>query len=44
MDQNRMTSVEIQAVSVEEAIRLALEQLDLQEHQVDIEILSPKLA
>jgi spoIIIJ-associated protein len=40
MDQNRMTSVEIQAVSVEEAIRLALEQLELQEHQVDIEILS----
>src|SRR5680860_674682 len=40
MDQNRMTSVEIQAVSVEEAIRLALEQLGLQQDQVDIEILS----
>jgi spoIIIJ-associated protein len=35
-----MTSVEIQAYSVEEAVRLALEQLDLNESQVDIEILS----
>jgi spoIIIJ-associated protein len=35
----RMTSVEIQAVSVEDAIRLALEQLGLTESQVDIEIL-----
>lgn len=35
-----MTSVEIQAYSVEEAVRLALEQLDLTESQVDIEILS----
>ncbi len=37
---NRMTSVEIQAFSVEEAIRLALEQLDLREDDVDIEVLS----
>lgn len=37
---NRMTSVEIQAFSVEEAIRLALEQLDMNEDDVDIEILS----
>ncbi|CAN5532646.1 KH domain-containing protein [soil metagenome] len=36
----RMTNVEIQAVSVEEAIRLALEQLGLNRDQVDIEILS----
>ena len=35
-----MTSVEIQAYSVEAAVRLALEQLDLPEDQVDIEILS----
>jgi spoIIIJ-associated protein len=35
-----MTSVEIQAVSVEEAVRLALEQLGLGEPDVDIEILS----
>jgi spoIIIJ-associated protein len=35
-----MTSVEIQAYSVEEAIRLALEQLDLREDEVDIEVLS----
>lgn len=35
-----MTSVEIQAYSVDEAVRLALEQLDLTEDQVDIEILS----
>ncbi|MCO5221030.1 MAG: KH domain-containing protein [Thermomicrobiales bacterium] len=35
-----MTSVEIQAFSVEEAIRLALEQLDLTENDVDIEVLS----
>ncbi|HEV2529640.1 MAG TPA: RNA-binding cell elongation regulator Jag/EloR [Thermomicrobiales bacterium] len=35
-----MTSVEIQAYSVEAAVRLALEQLDLTEDQVDIEILS----
>lgn len=37
---NRMTSVEIQAFSVEEAIRLALEQLELNESDVDIEVLS----
>lgn len=37
---NRMTSVEIQAFSVEEAIRLALEQLDLREEDVEIEVLS----
>jgi spoIIIJ-associated protein len=37
---NRMTSVEIQAYSVEEAVRLALEQLSLPEDAVDIEILS----
>jgi spoIIIJ-associated protein len=35
-----MTSVEIQAYSVEEAIRLALEQLALREDEVDIEVLS----
>jgi spoIIIJ-associated protein len=35
-----MTSVEIQAYSVDEAVRLALEQLGLGEHDVDIEILS----
>jgi spoIIIJ-associated protein len=35
-----MTSVEIQAYSVEEAVRLALEQLGLGEPDVDIEILS----
>ncbi|HET8524723.1 MAG TPA: RNA-binding cell elongation regulator Jag/EloR [Thermomicrobiales bacterium] len=35
-----MTSVEIQAYSVEEAVRLALEQLGLREDQVDIEVLS----
>jgi spoIIIJ-associated protein len=35
-----MTSVEIQAYSVDEAVRLALEQLDLGEADVDIEILS----
>ncbi len=35
-----MTSVEIQAYSVDEAVRLALEQLDLTQSQVDIEILS----
>lgn len=40
MDRNRMTSVEIQAYSVEEATRLALEQLGLSENEVDIEILS----
>jgi spoIIIJ-associated protein len=39
MDQ-RMTSVEIQAYSVEEAIRLALEQLGLGRDAVDIEVLS----
>ena len=38
--ERRMTSVEIQAYSVEAAVRLALEQLDLPEDQVDIEILS----
>jgi spoIIIJ-associated protein len=36
----RMTSVEIQAYSVEEAIRLALEQLGLAREAVDIEVLS----
>ena len=35
-----MTSVEIQAYSVDEAVRLALEQLELGEQDVDIEILS----
>jgi spoIIIJ-associated protein len=35
-----MTSVEIQAYSVDEAVRLALEQLELTEQDVDIEILS----
>ncbi len=40
MDSNRMTSVEIQAYSVEEAIRLALEQLALSREAVDIEVLS----
>jgi len=35
-----MTSVEIQAYSVEEAVRLALEQLGLTEDAVDIEVLS----
>ena len=37
---DRLTSVEIQAVTVEDAIRLALEQLALPESEVDIEILS----
>lgn len=36
----KRTSVEIQAVSVEDAVRLALEQLELTESDVDIEILS----
>lgn len=36
----RRTSVEIQAVSVDDAVRLALEQLELTEADVDIEILS----
>ena len=40
MASNRMTSVEIQAYSVDEAVRLALEQLGLSESQVDIEVLS----
>src|SRR5215204_2778380 len=40
MDQRRMTSVEIQAYSVDEAVRLALEQLGLGGQDVDIEILS----
>lgn len=40
MSGNRLTSVEIQAWSVEEAIRLALEQLGMTEAEVDIEILS----
>jgi spoIIIJ-associated protein len=40
MDTKRMTSVEIQAYSVEEAIRLALEQLGLTRDAVDIEVLS----
>jgi spoIIIJ-associated protein len=35
-----MTSVEIQAYSVDEAVRLALEQLGLPEDAVDIEVLS----
>ncbi len=35
----RRTSVEIQAYSVDEAIRLALEQLELTQDEVDIEIL-----
>jgi len=38
--QHRMTSVEIQAISVDEAVRLALEQLELTRADVDIEILS----
>ncbi|MDQ3696224.1 MAG: Jag N-terminal domain-containing protein, partial [Chloroflexota bacterium] len=38
--QHRMTSVEIQAISVDEAVRLALEQLELTREDVDIEILS----
>lgn len=37
---SKRTSVEIQAVSVEDAVRLALEQLELTEADVDIEILS----
>jgi spoIIIJ-associated protein len=37
---DRLTSVEIQAVTVEDAIRLALEQLELGRDDVDIEILS----
>lgn len=40
MNQRRMTSVEIQAYSVEAAVRLALEQLGLSESEADIEILS----
>src|SRR5687767_2422119 len=36
----RLTSVEIQAVSVEEAVRLALEQLDRPLDEVDVEVLS----
>src|SRR5699024_2547491 len=36
----KRTSVEIQAVSVDDAVRLALEQLELTEEDVDIEILS----
>ena len=36
----RLTSVEIQAVTVEDAIRLALDQLQLGREDVDIEILS----
>lgn len=36
----KRTSVEIQAVSVDDAVRLALEQLELTEADVDIEILS----
>lgn len=40
MDQKRMTSVEIQAYSVDEAVRLALEQLALSRDAVDIEVLS----
>jgi spoIIIJ-associated protein len=37
---DRLTSVEIQAVTVEDAIRLALDQLGLGREDVDIEILS----
>lgn len=37
---NRMTSVEIQAYSVDEAVRLALEQLGLSQNEVDIEVLA----
>ena len=37
---DRLTSVEIQAVSVEEAVRLALEQLDRPLDDVDVEVLS----
>src|SRR3954452_25366462 len=37
---DRLTSVEIQAVTVEDAIRLALDQLELTRDDVDIEILS----
>ena len=37
---NRRTSVEIQAYSVEEAVRLALEQLGRTEAEVDIEVLA----
>lgn len=40
MDGNRMTSVEIQAVTVDDAVRLALEQLGLGLDDVDVEILS----
>lgn len=36
----RRTSVEIQAVTVDDAVRLALEQLELTRDEVDIEILS----
>ena len=36
----RRNSVEIQAVSVDEAVRLALEQLGRQEDEVDIEVLA----
>lgn len=36
----KRTSVEIQAVSVDDAVRLALEQLELTEDDVDIEVLS----
>lgn len=36
----KRTSVEIQAVSVDEAVRLALEQLELTRDEVDIEVLS----
>jgi len=37
---NRLTSVEIQAVSVEEAVRLALEQLGRSLDEVEVEVLS----
>lgn len=40
MEPNRRTSVEIQAVTVEDAVRLALEQLGRTRDEVDIEILS----
>lgn len=40
MDRHRLTSVEIQAVTVDEAVRLALEQLGLTKDQVEIEVLS----
>ena len=40
MDRRRKDSVEIQAISVDEAVRLALEQLGRTRDEVDIEILA----